>query len=330
EAPAEAPALGETDYPVRFGWAPLRSIRAGDRKLIEAPRPEFYDLLQDPGEMQNRYEPWNQKVQELRALLATASARAATPPGTSGQVSEKTLEHLRALGYLGSDPGQSNVPEPSLLPDPKDKIELQNLVHRAMMADEDGRQDVARRELLKAVAADGSLAVAFVQLGQIELSQGSFAEASTHLAQARRLRPQDSAAAWYHGQALHKLGNLAAARDALEQSLRLTPGQYDARLLLGKIYVSLQDAPSAEDQFEAAAFLKPQRVEARRELARLYLDGKRFSEAAAQLEKAVAAGAESAELFELLGRAYSGLGRAEAARRAAGRAAALRQKEKAP
>ncbi len=326
----EVPALGETDYPLRFGWAPLRSIRAGGLKFIEAPRPEFYDVLQDPGEMHNRYEPWSQKVQELRALLATARAQAATPAGASGQVSEQTLEHLRALGYLGSDPGQTDVPEPSLLPDPKDKIELQNLLHRAMMADEDGRQDVARRELLKAVEADDSLAVAFVQLGQIELSQGAFAEASAHLARARALRPQDSAAAWYHGQALHRLGNLTAARDALEQSLRLTPGQYDARLLLGQIYASLQDAAAAEDQLEAAAFLKPKRIEARRELARLYLEQERFGEAAAQLEKAVAASPESADLFELLERAYGGSGQAEAARRAANRAAALRQKEKAP
>src|SRR5271165_2350256 len=36
-------AVGETDYPLRFGWAPLRSIRAGGLKFIEAPRPELYD-----------------------------------------------------------------------------------------------------------------------------------------------------------------------------------------------------------------------------------------------------------------------------------------------
>ena len=32
-------AFGETDYPLRFGWAPLRSVRTPDFKFIEAPRP---------------------------------------------------------------------------------------------------------------------------------------------------------------------------------------------------------------------------------------------------------------------------------------------------
>ena len=36
--------FGETEYPLRFGWAPLRSIRKEGFKFIEAPKPELYDL----------------------------------------------------------------------------------------------------------------------------------------------------------------------------------------------------------------------------------------------------------------------------------------------
>src|SRR6266480_326439 len=32
-------AIGETDYPLRFGWAPLRAVRSEGMKFIEAPRP---------------------------------------------------------------------------------------------------------------------------------------------------------------------------------------------------------------------------------------------------------------------------------------------------
>ena len=35
---AGRPAFGETDYPLRFGWAPLRSVRSDGFKFIEAPR----------------------------------------------------------------------------------------------------------------------------------------------------------------------------------------------------------------------------------------------------------------------------------------------------
>ena len=34
---AARPAFGETDYPLRFGWAPLRSVRSEGFKFIEAP-----------------------------------------------------------------------------------------------------------------------------------------------------------------------------------------------------------------------------------------------------------------------------------------------------
>ncbi len=48
--------LGETDYPLRFGWAPLRSLRTATTKLIDAPRPEYYDLQADPKELKNIFD----------------------------------------------------------------------------------------------------------------------------------------------------------------------------------------------------------------------------------------------------------------------------------
>src|SRR5207248_11311196 len=52
---ADRTAIGETDYPLRFGWAPLKSVREGGLKFIAAPRPELYNLQTDPGELHNNY-----------------------------------------------------------------------------------------------------------------------------------------------------------------------------------------------------------------------------------------------------------------------------------
>ena len=52
---AERELFGETDYPLRWGWAPLRALRADNTKLIEAPRPELYNLQADPKELKNLY-----------------------------------------------------------------------------------------------------------------------------------------------------------------------------------------------------------------------------------------------------------------------------------
>jgi len=227
-------AIGETDYPLRFGWASLRSVRAEGFKFIEAPRPELYDLKADPKEGNNRYQQSDTMVQKFRGTLAAIKSDATAPP--------------------------------SNLPDPKDKIEEQNLLHVAMMASEDNRTDEARRALEKVLQLDAKSPTALRQLGELELQAGDFAKAAEHLKQAREVRPEDSTAAFYEGTAREKTGDFAGARDALEASLKLTPGQFPARLLLGQVYLSLKDPKNAEDQFEAALLIDPKNTDAQKGL----------------------------------------------------------------
>jgi choline-sulfatase len=231
--------IGETDYPLRFGWAPLRSVRAEGFKFIEAPRPELYDLHADPGELTNQYQPSNPTAQKSRAVLAEIKAKASQP--SSG------------------DPASTAT---SQLPDPKDKIEEQNLLHTAMMASDDNRSDEARSALEKVLQLDSKSPTALRQLGELELQAGDYNKAADHLRQAREVRPEDATAAFYEGQARQKIGDLAGARDALEASLKLMPGQFPARLLLGQVYLGLKDASNAADQFEAALLLQPKSSEA--------------------------------------------------------------------
>src|SRR5216684_3659386 len=53
QTPSNRALFGETDYPLRWGWAPLRALRTSDAKLIEAPKPELYDLRSDHKEIKN-------------------------------------------------------------------------------------------------------------------------------------------------------------------------------------------------------------------------------------------------------------------------------------
>ena len=251
-AGAELPsrtAFGETDYPMRFGWAPLRSVRADGVKFIEAPRPEFYNLRMDAAELNNRYEPWNSQVQKFRGMLA--ELRAKTPPSepSKGVVGQGTIDELKALGYLGrEDVGSAtNVPEPSMLPDPKDKIEEQNLLHSAMMASEDGREADASASLEKVLQLNPKSPTALRQLGELELKSGDYVAAAQHLKAALEVRPEDVTAAFFEGQALEKTHDFANARDALEASLKMMPGQFQARVLLGQVYLALNNPKAAED-----------------------------------------------------------------------------------
>src|SRR4051812_41591045 len=206
-------AFGETDYPLRFGWAPLRSVREEKYKYIEAPRPEFYALTKDPGETKNVYEPWSADVERLRRTLADAHLRRTE---TSSAVSAATSAELKALGYFPETRGETTATEPSLLPDPKDKIEEQNMLHRAMLADEDGDVAAARTALQQALRSDPRSPAVLLQLGQLELAAKNYPAAAKALETAREVRPEDAGAAWYLGQAYYGMADYPQARAALE------------------------------------------------------------------------------------------------------------------
>lgn len=301
------PAYGETDYPLRFGWASLRSMRSDGFKFIEAPRPELYDLQTDAAELHNRYATDDPHVEKARRSLAELRAREASP-----EISKQ------ASGTASTLPSSS-------LPDPKDKIEEQNLLHTAMLASEDNRPTDARQSLERVLVLDPKSPTALRQLGELELQAGYYAKAADHLKGAVEVRPDDATAAFYAGQALQKSNDLSGARDALETSLKLMPGQFQARLLLGQVYLDLKEPKAAEDQLEAALLIQPENVEAQLTLVSAEIADGKFAEAAQELEGLSKIQPKNPEVFELLTKVYRGLGKTTEAQRAEARFNLLRK-----
>jgi choline-sulfatase len=325
-------AFGETDYPSSFGWAPLRSVRSSDFKFIEAPHPELYDLRADPRELRSIYEPWNPQVQTLRAQLAklreTHPARAASSPGAVGP---GTTQELQALGYLGPADAQSSstVSEPSLLPDPKDKIAEQNLLHAAMLATDDGRPADARAALEKVLSMDANSFAALTQLGQLELNFGNYKAAAEYFARARAVRADDATAALKLGEALKVTGDFPGAAQAVQASLKINPNQHAARFLLGDIYFRLHNLRAAQDQLEAAVLVQST-FEVEMKLGDVLLAQEKFEEARDHLLTATKLDPNSSEAFELLARAYLGLHKNQQASAAQYRAKILRTRKSNP
>jgi arylsulfatase A-like enzyme/thioredoxin-like negative regulator of GroEL len=323
--------FGQTDYPLRFGWAPLRSVRKEGFKFIEAPNPELYDLHSDTGELHNKYEPWNPDVQKLRKTLAELIST--LPPASRipspAAVPAGTIDELHALGYLGPADARSStdVPEPSLLPDPKDKIEEQNLLHAAMMATENDDSAKARASLEKLLQFDHKSVIALTQLGELELKSGNYGKALVYFRRARELRPDDASLTLEYAHAQESSGDLPGARDTLQASLKANPDQFPARLLLGQIYFRSGDETAALDQLVDAALLQPENVEAKLGISRILLNQKKFADAVELLEPVADSPDGNAAAFEALVKAYRGLRRVKDAQRAEARVKALRKPE---
>lgn len=115
---------------LQYGWAPLYSLRTNQYKYIEAPKPELYNLVQDPGELVNIIDQFPKMAENFKQLLTEfikTSSQAAIKPETV-QLDKETIKKLASLGYLGTSlPKLKNQPQA----DPKDKLETYKTIEKA-------------------------------------------------------------------------------------------------------------------------------------------------------------------------------------------------------
>jgi len=252
-APDPARALyAETLVPLlNHGWAPLFALHRLEDKFIRAPRPEYYDLARDPGELRNLY-PDPPAAAELEAVLAARLAGGAEPAelrGLEGGLDPETAKRMAALGYT-----RSAAPAEVGTLDPKDMMPLLARAMRARGLSDAGNQEEAqrvndailernpgdayawetaslihlrRRRLPEAEAAlerclsIQATAEGFVRLAQLQLARGDLAAMQGSLARAEALDPREGGVHMVAGDALATQGRFAEARQAFERALEL-------------------------------------------------------------------------------------------------------------
>ena len=163
----ELDAYSESFYALNhFGWAAPRSLRAGRYKVIDLPRPELYDLNQDPGEQANLFEDRRALADRLLQQLSKIDAHqgAVSQPAT---VDPETRARLAALGYVSSSPAAQSRPS-GALPDPKDKIGVFNSLFRLRI----GRRRRPWRRFARIVKADPQIIDAWTMLGNEHFRRG--------------------------------------------------------------------------------------------------------------------------------------------------------------
>jgi arylsulfatase A-like enzyme len=95
----ERAIYAESLYAAHFGWGPLRMVRDGRFKFIDAPTPELYDLASDPNEHQNVANQHLATEVALRRELLGMQTDASVHVGSS--LPPESLRTLEALGYVG-------------------------------------------------------------------------------------------------------------------------------------------------------------------------------------------------------------------------------------
>lgn len=282
------PAYSETYYPNQFGWNGLRSWRVYPHKYVLAPRPELYDLSQDPAETTNIATENSSLVGRFREDLLTFEARHRRKQQESARrdLSPADLERFASLGYIGAVAGVSTQGEETW-PDPKDRIEEYLSINRAMAELAEKNYQGAHRALSGFTTATESDTVRFLR-----------------------------------GQAYFGLNRYQDAARELKAVVSNEGSNAYARFYLARTYLATGETKLAEQLLVELVEKDRMFSPAYNHLGLIYSDQGRIDEAIDAFSKAVAIH-EDAHAYQMLGYLYTRKGQPELAARSLERTISL-------
>jgi Tfp pilus assembly protein PilF len=225
--PTVPPSYAETFYgKLHHGWSETYSLRVGEWKVIDAPKPELYDLRQDRREATNLVDRKpgiaGRLSTDLREMIGELGSGTVAQAGTPDR---ETVERLRSLGYVGAlaSPGRPGA----LGPDPKDMVgqagSFDAMLNAATEAAREKRLDAAIVSLRRALVIDGRSYDAHLLLGNVYVQRRQFDAALGEYDLAALLHPTSIDPLIASAGVFAELGNPRVALERIRQAQALAP-----------------------------------------------------------------------------------------------------------
>ncbi|MCL4821038.1 MAG: sulfatase-like hydrolase/transferase [Vicinamibacteria bacterium] len=301
-------AYSETYFPrYHFGWQHLRALRDGREKYIDAPEPEFYDVLADPKESKNLYKSMSARAERLRLALEklAGAGRDATPERQ--QMDPDTLQRLAALGYVGN---AVDVDPTAVLPDPKGKIGLFTRMGAAKALASAEKHDEAIEQMRAVLAEDPAIIDGHVTLAGWLWRARRTDEAIAAFQAALALKPDHELALTELAGLYRQMGRHDAALEGYRAALARDGRKPQTWYQLATLYLDMGRVGEAEKTFREALVHNPKMGASYSSLGVIEFSRGRPQEAEAlvrqalELEPEVRGGRYNlARLLELKGRA---------------------------
>jgi len=251
---AARPVYSETLFPhYHFGWSELLAATDERLRYIRAPRPELYDVRDDPGEKRNLVASWPQAAAGLQTWV---EAQAGGAPPAPAAVPLDLRERMQALGYLGSGPAPSALTGPAA--DPKDRVAAYEAFRAATGLRQEGRDAEAVAALEKVLASDPGMLDAREVLGECLFHLGRTRDAIAAL-QAVLERDPERASAHLALARLYAIGgNRAEMERHAARAAGAEPGK--AFEMLAEATLAARRMDDAEAFARRAVAADPERV----------------------------------------------------------------------
>lgn len=301
-------SLIETFFPREsFGWSELVGIISGPWKYIQAPRPELYDLKNDPEEKQNLYDLEANQSAVLKAKLESELLRLGSDSQASGEpetARADDLEKLRSLGYVNFAPAKPG----SVFPDPKDKIDLIRLIQQAQAYEIEQQYPEAERvygQILKDIPDSPA---SYVNLAIVQAMQKKFDQAIGALNQGLARIPDSGILLAGLGHIYLASGRSREALESMEKVLASDPRNTDALTVCAGLLEQTGRAEEARVYYERALSVEPDSRYLRTNYAGNLASSGKFREAIKVYETLINDFPEEQAFYQFAGKAHSYLG----------------------
>jgi arylsulfatase A-like enzyme/Flp pilus assembly protein TadD len=317
EISRDRPAYAETDYPhTAFGWSAERSLRTGKYLYIQAPRQELYDHTADPNAVHDlslfrtSTAVGSTLADQLNAFRAKTRSNREAPKAVMDPTAQ---EKLAALGYASGSPAKAGATNEGA--DPKDKVEISNLVHRANAFRENGRFKEAVALLQQVIAKEPGLIGMYAKLGDNLLELKEYEQAVPVLRKATELDPDSPISHFRLAKGLMGAGDFAAAVPELEFAVAKVPNFADAHVFLEMAYARTNRVPETIRECKTVLEFLPDHFASYLILGRFLEMSGDLEGAATNLKKAATLQPKAPEPHVILADVYDHWGRkADAAR----------------
>lgn len=286
-----------------FGCSGLQSLRIGDYKYIDAPRPEFYDLRKDPGELHNLYSRKRSLALAYRERLDSLVSRfQGRHPASARALSPEAIARLSSLGYVAVS---SSHPEPIQAgADPKDRIGAYEEYGHAIGLAATGDLQESDAILRKLLAEYPHLEAPRISLGWNDQKLANHADAAIEFKRVLKQDPLNAVAHFDLGVSYLKLGQVEPAAKELRATLAIAPYYTRAEDLLGSIWLQKDDYQKAERHFLHVLTLDPEDYGANYDLGALAIFERQWDQAYRHLAIAVRVEPQNAAAHNTMGSYY--------------------------
>lgn len=210
----------ESVAPTQFGASSLMSVTGERWKYIQAPRPELYDIVADPGELNNLVmeEPHRARIlkDELMQIIESSVRK---DPDSRMELDAESIRRLESLGYVaGKEDGEIEFDDSK--GDPKDFVHLLEVMRHVKHLIEDRNYNEARTLLEKAAVTAPQCARIFSRLGEVCMLQADYDGAVIGYRKAYQLDPQSISDATYNNLAWIQATQPSLSSRDVQEALR--------------------------------------------------------------------------------------------------------------